>query len=232
VGSPVAIASLSVLALVLMVWFQVRQVRRVGRGRRAAVSAVEQLLGDAVVTQDGIAYPTVAGDYRGERVKVELVVDTLTLRRLPRLWLVVTVRRGLALASPVDIVVGPLSSDIVSPGAAFKYEHERPAAWPEHLRIASRGPVALAALHDVEALAALLHDELTKSVVVAPGGVRVVRELARGDVASYRVVRRPNFNFDLAAADVAALLDAAIAVADGVAEAVGAGGARIAEPVA
>jgi hypothetical protein len=201
-----------------MVSFQVRQVRRVGRDRRAAVGAVEVLLEDARVEQDGIGYPTVTGRYRGDAVKVELLVDTLTIRRLPRLWLVVTVLRPLPVPVPVDVVLAPLSSDIVSPGTAFRYEHEPPARWPAHIRIASREPTRLTELYEVSALADLLHDPLCKSVVLAPGGVRLVRELARGDVASYRVVRRPNFQLDLRTEDVRPVLDAVAGVADGVQE--------------
>jgi hypothetical protein len=180
------------------------------------VRAVEDLLDDAVVEQDGIGYPSVAGTYRGESVKLELLVDTLTPRRLPRLWLVVTIRRPLPVQVPVDVILAPVPTDIASPGVTFRYEHERPAHWPEHIRIATREPFRMTELYDVDALTDVLHDPLTKSVVLAPGGVRVVHELARGEVASYRVVRRPNFSFDLSAADARAVLDAALGVADGV----------------
>lgn len=208
------IVALAVVAVALMVTFQVRQVRRVGRERRAAVAPVAGLLSEAVVTQDGIGYPTVTGRRHGREVKVALVVDTLTVRQLPRLWLTVSVQRRLPIEAPLDVVLRPLSTDIVSPGQRFAYEHPVPVGWPEHIRIASPQPMRLPPLDELDELARLLHDPHTKNVLLAPGGVRIVHELARGDVASYRVVRRPSFRFALEDARVRDLLDTADAVGD------------------
>lgn len=211
-----AILALAVVAVALMTWLQVRHVRRVGRERRATVADVEALLADAVTTQDGIGYPTVTGRYAGYDAKVEFIVDTLTMRQLPRLWLTVTLKRRMEVDEPVDILLRPLSTDMVSPGQRFPYEHPAPAAWPDHIRIATPQPTRLPPLDDVDALTSLLHDPSTKSVVIAPRGVRVVHELARGEVSSHRVIRRPNFHVALEAARVRALLDIAMDVADGV----------------
>ena len=210
----VLVAGLAVVALALMVWFQVRQVRRVARDRRNAVARAEEVLTAIEVSQEGMGYPTIRGWYLGHEVKAELIVDTLTLRQLPRLWLAVTVKRPTEMDIPVDIVLRPLSTDIVSPGGRFRCEHPPPPEWPAHLRIASLHPVSLERLGELEALTAVVHDERTKSVLLAPRGVRIVTELARGDVASHRVVRRPNFRFELDPIRLRRVLDAALDIAD------------------
>jgi hypothetical protein len=211
----VIVAGMGVVAIALMIWMQMRDTRRVKQRRRDAVVHVQEVLTDAEVTQDSIGYPTVRGRYGGHEAKVELIVDTLTIRRLPRLWLAVTLKRPTRITTPVDIVLAPMSTDIVSPGARFPYEHPRPRAWPEHLRVATPQPGPLPGLEDVDALRALLEEPETKSVVIAPRGVRIVTELARGDVGAYRVTRRPDFQVELEAWRLRRVLDDALAVAEG-----------------
>jgi hypothetical protein len=199
-----------------MAWLQIGHVRRVKRDRCAAAGPASEVLTDVRVVQDGIGYPTVRGRYAGTDVKLEMVVDTLTMRQLPRLWLVATVRRELALHNPVDMVLRPVSTDVVSPGARFACERPRPRLWPEHMRIATPLPGPIPELDELDVLTGLLRDERTKSVLVAPGGVRVVTELARGDVARYRVVRRADFHVVLDPERLRRLLDDELELADGV----------------
>jgi len=84
------------------------------------------------------------------------------------------------------------------------------------MRIATPLPGPIPALDELEVLSGLLHDERTKSVLVAPGGVRVVTELARGDVARHRVVRRAAFDVVLEPSRLRRLLDDELELADGV----------------
>jgi hypothetical protein len=174
------------------------------------------VLTDVEVEQDGIGYPTIRGRYAGHDVKLELIVDTLTMRQLPRLWLAATVRCELPVVNPVDILLRPLSTDVVSPGPRFRHEHPRPAAWPEHMRIATPQPGPLPALEELAVLGDLLRDDRTKDVLVGSGGVRVVTELARGDVGRYRVVRRADFAVVLEPSRLRRLLDDELELAGGV----------------
>lgn len=212
----VAVALVAVAALATI---QMRHRRRVGRERRAVIRDVEGLFSAAEVTQDGIDYPTLRGRCAGHMVKVELVVDTLALRQVPTLWMLVTVLRPLPVRTPVDITMRPRSSDIVSPGTRFAYEHPVPAGWPPDVRVCTRDP-ALPPLEALAEVVALLEQPTTKGVLIASGGVRLVHELARGAVGQYRVVRRSRFRFLVEPARLMALVTAADAIADRV-EAVG-----------
>jgi hypothetical protein len=204
--------ALALVAAAILVALQVRHVRRVRAERGAILCDVAALFGQAEVAQDGIGFPTLTGTYAGERVKVELVVDTLALRELPRLWLVVTVFAEVAVPGPVDILLRPRTADMISPGGRFHYEHAPPLGWPADIRIATSGPEPppLAAL--AEALP-LLEDRRTKALTVAPRGVRVVQLLASGEVGQYRVVRRPKFEVELERARLTGLIDAAVGIA-------------------
>ena len=151
--------ALAVVAVALMAWLQTRHIARVKDDRRGAAGPASEVLADVEVLQEGIGYPTIRGRYAGRDVKLELVVDTLTMRQLPRLWLIATVRRDLPLDNPVDIVLRPVSTDVVSPGRAVRVERPRPAVWPEHMCIATPLPGPIPALDELEVLRGLRHDE-------------------------------------------------------------------------
>jgi hypothetical protein len=182
------------VAVGVLVVIQRAHVRRVGEERRALLDGAEALLDDAEVTQHGIGHPALTGTLDGRRVRAELVADTLMMRRLPRLWIVVSVFAPLE-AAPVDIVLRPQELDTVSSGGRFPCEHPVPAGWPDPARIATPTPAA-PDLAPFEAAGALLHDPRTKEILAGAGGVRVVHELARGEVGLWRVVRRAKFTVD------------------------------------
>lgn len=204
--------ALAVLAVAVLVALQVRHVRHVRAQRGAVLRDVLPLFAGAEVAQDGIGFPTLTGTYAGERVKVELVVDTLALRELPRLWLVVTVFTEVAIGGPVDILLRPRTADMISPGGRFRYEHAPPAGWPADVRIATAQPQPppFGALADS---VPLLEDERTKALTVTPRGVRVVQLLAKGQIGQYRVVRRAKFEVEVERAQLTGMVDAAVRIA-------------------
>ena len=55
----------------------------------------------------------------------------------------------------MDVVLAPMSTDIVSPGGRFRYELPRPARWPEYLRVTAQGPGSLCGVDRVDALDAM-----------------------------------------------------------------------------
>jgi hypothetical protein len=209
----VLVAVVAGLAVIGLAAIQTRHRRRVGRERRAVLAGVEGLFTEVTVSQDGIGYPSLRGRWNGHWVKLDLVVDTLAMRQLPTLWMLVSVLRPLPVRTPIDITLRPRSSDIVSAGTAFAYEHAPPPGWPEDLRVTTPEP-ALPPLEVLDESVELLEQPTTKGLLIAPGGVRIVHELARGAIGQYRVVRRPKFAFAVEPERVTALLRAADAVAD------------------
>jgi hypothetical protein len=196
----------------VLVVIQVRHVRSVKAERRAVLGAIEPLFSDTEIKQDGIGFPSLSGQYDGERVKVELVVYALALRELPQLWLVVTVLTEIPLAGAVDIVMRPRSSDVISPGTRWRHEHAPPAGWPLDIRVVTRepGPPAFDLL---ACTVPLLKDPDTKALTLTPRGVRAVQRLAAGEIGSFRVTRRAKFEVELGRERMIALLDDVIGIA-------------------
>lgn len=186
-----ALGLLVVFALLL--WLQSKRLARsVSDERRAVLEGAAGALTRSHLDHSGIDYPKLSGYHGDSRISVSLIVDAVALRGLPTLWLSVTIYKPLQLAGPIDILLRPSNTDIVSPGARFECEHEVPPDWPTDARIAT--PSGL--LPPLPALAPalpLLHDRRTKDLLLAPAGARVVTELARAELGHYRLYRRVKF---------------------------------------
>jgi hypothetical protein len=205
----------TILTGVLLVRLQKVHVQRVADERRSLFANVREVLDGSQLAQRGVDYPVLTGDYRGAPVTVAVIVDTVTLRQLPTLWLSVTRRQPLPLSSPVDLLLRPSSTDIVSPGERFPSEHPAPPTWPTYLRVAT----PLGGRPDFVELSPalpLLRDKRTKDVLLTPAGARLVTELARADLGHYRLFKRSRFDAKLDAAELTAALDAVRAMMDGI----------------
>jgi hypothetical protein len=200
---------------ILLVRLQTAHLRRVADARRHLFANVREVLDGSQLVQRGVDYPVLTGEYRGAPVTVAVIVDTVTLRRLPTLWLSVTRRQPLPLTSPVDLLLRPSSTDIVSPGERFPAEHPVPPAWPAFIRVAT--PLGgRPDFFELSPALPLLHDTRTKDVLLTPAGARLVTELARADLGHYRLYKRARFDAKLGAGDLTAALDAVCAMMDGI----------------
>lgn len=209
-----ALAVVTVIGI-LLVRMQVQHVQRVTLERRNLLASVMDVLEQPQLAQRGMDYPALTGVYRGSPVTVTVIVDTLRVRELPTLWLSVTVRRQLPLPGPVDMLLRPSTTDIVSPGERFPAEHPAPRTWPDHIRVATPSGDR----PDLQALSAalpLLHDRATKDVLVTSTGARVISELARAELGHYRVVKRSKFDARLSAEQLTVLLDSLCVMTEGI----------------
>lgn len=199
-------AALVLVVIALLVTLEVFQVRRVGRERHAVFDAVLDLLSEPSLDQRATGYPRLAGVYRREPVKLELVTDSLVERRLPKLYLVLTVKRRLEIQQPVDVLLRPHPADTISPGADFACDHPLPSGWPPDVRIVTpdRWPPPSDVLSVIRPLT---DDPRTKHVLVAPGGLRIAWEVARAEVGPYRLVRRSRFKLSLSREELVSFLD-------------------------
>jgi hypothetical protein len=211
----VLLLAVAAVAGFLLVRMQTRHVRRVADERRSILDSVRGVLQDSELAQRGIDYPVLTGTYRGAPVTVAVIADTLALRQLPTLWLSVTRRQPLPLAGPVDMLLRPSATDIVSPGERFPVQHPVPPDWPDHIRVATPhgGTPKLGGL---SAALPLLHDPRTKDVLVTPTGARLVTRLARAELGQYRIVKRAKFVVNLTAGELTAYLDDVWAMTAGI----------------
>jgi len=177
--------------VIMLAWAQRRHMARVRADRGRLFEDCSGLVDDASVIPRGLDFPLLTGRHAGYEVRLEPVLDTLSMRTVPVLWLVVTC------AGP-RMETGRLSVLARACGTEFYARHDEAggavstgAEWPGELAVsadsvdvAERRPALLGRIRQFMA------DGRVKQVVVGPGSVRVVWRCASAESGTYRVTRR------------------------------------------
>jgi hypothetical protein len=199
-----------VLAAAGLGWVWRREQRRVGSTRGCLFEGCLELLDGATLARDGLNYPVLRGRWAGHAVELRPIADTLALRKLPSLWLQVTLTGATGAPGVLDALSRPLGVESWSPHGTLPLDLPTPPELPPTLRLRADGEDGAALLPVLLAQAAFLALPTTKEVLVTPKGVRLVVQLAEGERGAYLLFRDAQFAIRrLAAEEVAALLDRA-----------------------
>src|SRR5512134_4031809 len=99
--------------------------------RRGAIFAPAYDLFDSYrVTQNEISYPVLEGQYRGWTFHLDVIVDTLTFRKIPALWLRVSLLAPLPGVATLDILVRAQNTEFYSPANDLPHLIRPRAGWP------------------------------------------------------------------------------------------------------
>ncbi|MEP7242758.1 MAG: hypothetical protein ABI885_03635 [Gammaproteobacteria bacterium] len=166
-----------------------------------------------------VGYPRLAGRYQGFPVQVQPVIDTLATRRLPALWLLVTLQDALPVAARLDLMMRPTAATTFSNFDLLPVTLQLPAGFPEHSVLRtddaqSALPAGVLAPHlDV------FESPRAKELLITPNGVRLVWLIAEADRARYGVFREADFGeTDLDPDLLRSLLDRLVALRHSVVE--------------
>lgn len=197
---------LAVLVLA-MVGFLVRQSRRDSASIRALRAAIFDpclaCFDTYRITQDAADFPFLDGRIQGRRLLLEPVVDAVTVRKLPVLWLRLTLPEPLPINATLSLLVRPQGTEFWSPSASLAHRLDIPPGWPEHALLRSDN-------EDVRHLLPILGpfvqdlfpDLRAKELVVSPRGVRLVYQLDQARRSNYLVLRTALFDEASLAPDV------------------------------
>ena len=149
---------------------------------------------DAVLEQTGTpGYPRLRGTFAGVPVQVWPVVDTLAVRRLPALWLLVTVQTPLPVHARLDLMMRPAGPSTFSNFDLLPHTLPTPPGLADAAVLrtddAERAPPPewLAGHLD------LFEQTRAKELLITPQGLRFVWLLAEAERARYGVFRQAEF---------------------------------------
>lgn len=185
--------ALTVVAVGVLAAVHRRTAGREARQRLGLLDDVAPIFGDVRLTVDPSGLPALTGIHDGRPYAVRLVVDSLTLRKLPVLWLEVTTHRSLPLPGPLTALRRPQGTEFFSSDRAFAHELDLPPDWPRPTRLSAADPVRTPDPAVLTPALPLLRDPPTKEVTIGPRGARVVRLAAECEQAQYRTARRAVF---------------------------------------
>ena len=194
------------LVIALFGWFYYRNRQQVMQARKAIFSDCYKLLNKAQSQPDRAGFVSLTGQLQGVNASMAIEVDNLTPRKLPVMWLHLTVVRENAVPGTLDILARPNNTEFFSPSWEWSQTVRPLTGWPDHARYMTRDvPPQLSAIdNDVKTLFA---DKRTKALLITPQYLRLTYMLRQGDRGHYLLLRAADFDYSPIDADeIAALI--------------------------
>jgi hypothetical protein len=203
------------LAIGVLVWIYRRDRNRLERERALLFEDVRGLLTDAEITRAAGEYPKLRGRYRGYDVAIDAVIDHIAVRKLPSLWLRVTVLTEIPYGGTCDVMARAHNVEFFSPAGDLQHVLKLPEGWPDHLTVKSDDPEAIPPEAILTRHIGIFNEPRMKELLVTPRGVRIVRQAAQGSRAEYMVLRQALFGAVRIPRDqLASMLDATVALTE------------------
>ncbi len=153
-----------------------------------------ELLADAAISPGEAAGTMVLnGYYNGHPVQVKAVTDTLAIRKLPSLWLMVTLPGALPLVATFDLMMRPGGPTTFSNFDHLPATLATPPDFPSNAVIRSDDPGGVVPNHVVAPHLQPFFETSAKELLITPKGLRMVVLLAQADRARYGVLRQADF---------------------------------------
>jgi hypothetical protein len=181
--------------LAVLSWIALRDHGARHASRRVLLGNCARLFDRYALTHEGDSFPRLSGRIGVRNVDVRLISDTMTIRRLPQLWMQVTMLERLPGVSGLAILVRPSGYEFYSLTSDFHHVIELPAEFPRELIV--RGKDARSdKIFDklAPAAAAILADPQVKEIAVTPEGIRVIRQASEGRRGDYLLLRQAVFD--------------------------------------
>jgi hypothetical protein len=174
-------------------WVWRREQAAAKAGRAALFADCMDLLAGAELLQDGLDYPVLRGRWQGCPVELKPIADTAALRKLPTLWLQVTLTAPTGAPGVLDVLQRPWGAEYWSPSADLPVSVPTPPGLPETAQIRLDHERASSLLPLLASRAALLARPATKELLITPKGVRLVVQIGEAERGSYLLFREARF---------------------------------------
>jgi hypothetical protein len=200
----IAFAGFIIVASVLMSARALGDHRATLAQRRLLFDEAAALFREPRITYGRDQFPILSGRLEDQRtVRLELVADTLVCRRLPQLWLKVTLAEGRERDRPtIGMLARPTGAEF------YSIVHDMPE-WmrppDDHTPLLMRGD-GRATPGEAERASAVLgqlfSDPTLKEAAITPRGVRLVRQASQGDRGAHLILRQCRFPVTVIAPDL------------------------------
>lgn len=203
------------LGALILGWSWRRERVAARAGRAGLLDGCRLLFETVEITTGADGFPRLDGTIQGRRLVLEFIPDTMTIRRLPQLWLCATLLDPLPVKAGFAVLVRPSGAEFYSLTERFEARLEPPPGLPSEIlaRGASHRAAAPLAAAGPE-LAALLADPRVKEVAATRKGVRAIFRAAEGQRGAHLLLRQCVFeDADVRPLDLLWLHDGLVALA-------------------
>ncbi len=207
----IALASLVGLLVLFRKWQVGYGARMAQRGRLLAHA--RELLEVETETELASHYRKITGLYQARKVILHPILDSLQIRKLPVLWLSITLVEKLPLRGTLNLMMRPSGLEIFSGFHDLPVSIVAPPGFPALAQLRGNGvddlpPEKLVARHLKP-----YFDGTAKELLITPDGIRMVWLLAEAERGNYLLFRDAEITLDtLPAEQLSHMLDALMAL--------------------
>ena len=209
---------IAIPAAALLLWLTWRLVRA-QHGRRLSragyFDALHPLFDGVRMQIQPSGFPRMTGRRGPHGFDLQAVTDTLTFRKLPALWVMVSLPEPLPLAATLDIMARPSGQEPFTHFSTLPQMLPAPAGTPEGIALRSDNAAALPPEGLVARHAAIFADPKVKELLISPKGLRLVILAEEADRGRYLIFRDAEMGaMPVSPARIAPLLESLLALRD------------------
>ncbi len=181
--------------LIMVLWLMHKYHREsVRRERHGVFDHCLEFIESYNISQDDIDFPTLVGSYRGYRICLQAVADHVGFRKMPQLWLLLTVYEENPWRGIIDFIVRPQNIEFFSPWEQLPVILKPPVHWPQFSALRSDDTAGMPPLSLIESYIDLFEDVKMKELLITPKGVRFVYQANQARRTEYLVLRSLRFD--------------------------------------
>lgn len=188
--SPLVPLGIALAALGL--WLALRLIREAAartRARAIYFSAVRSLFDGGETRVQPTGFPRMTGRRAGLAFDLQAIPDTLTFRKLPALWVLVTLPEPLPLDATLDLMARPSGNEPFTRFADLPQSLPTPPELPKEIAIRSDDATRIPPPDLLARHADLFTDPKVKELVLSPKGLRIVILAEEADRGRYLIFR-------------------------------------------
>lgn len=188
--SPLVPLGIALAALGLWLAFRlIRESRTRAQSRASYFDAVKPLFDGGETRAQATGFPRMTGRRGGLAFDLQAIPDTLTFRKLPALWVLVTLPEPLPLDATLDLLARPSGNEPFTKFATLPQSLPTPANLPKEIAIRTDDATRIPSPDLIASYADLFQDPRVKELVLSPKGLRVVILAEEADRGRYLIFR-------------------------------------------
>ncbi|MCC0807242.1 hypothetical protein FPV16_13530 [Methylobacterium sp. W2] len=170
-----------------------RRSRTASAERAGMLQPCETLLAEPIHGRDPTGFGSLAGRFLDMPVEVRVIPEALAFRRLPQLWVSVSVHHATGVRGTIDVLRRVVGVEFYAPADNLPARYDVPEGWPGETLVRGSPGAEPLLVRASGAIASILTEPRVKEVLLTPRGIRIVSQLCQGDRGAYLLLRENRF---------------------------------------
>ena len=172
-----------------LLYRRAQETRGRARLRATFLDDVQTLFTGGLKAANPDGFPRISGTYEDLTFDIQAVPDTLNMRKLPTLWLLVSLPEPMPVKATFDLMMRPRGVELFSNHSALPVQMQTDEAFPHDCSIRTDAPLQLPARELLLRHTHIFANGKAKELLISPKGLRVVWLAEEADRSRYLLFR-------------------------------------------